>query len=149
MSERAPWYARMVGVPLGLFGVGNGIGYFLLPPDQLGSSTSIALNIGGSLVAIIAGIGLIASRRWGWAVALAATLLILGTGLVAFLAPPDVAFPGADLTALAFLVLPSLAGLAALLAPPTLRWVARRAAPRSAPTAGSASPPQRPDPIAG
>src|SRR4051794_6831211 len=77
MSEKAPWYARMIGVPLVLFAVSNGIGFVLLARDQLGSSRDIALNVVGSLVAITAGVGLLMSRRGGWGLAFAATLVIL------------------------------------------------------------------------
>src|SRR4051794_21725675 len=129
MSEKAPWYARMIGIPLVLFAVSNGIGFVLLPRDQLGSSRDIALNVLGSFVAVTAGVGLLMSRRWGWGLALAASFVILGTGLVGTFASPDIAFPGAELTALVFLVLPSLAGLAALLAPPTRRWVLKQPRP--------------------
>jgi len=137
MRNRAPWYARAIGVPLILFGVLNGVGFFLLPPDQWGTSREIVMNVAGILLTVVGGSGLLFSRRWGWGLALVATVLLLGTGVLAVIPPPDVAFPADNMIALVVLILPSLAGSAALLAPATLRWVRKRPSEREAVVAGA------------
>ena len=140
--QKAPWFVRLIGLAFVAFGVLNVVGFFLLPSDQRGHARDVVLNVAGIALVFTAGIGVLLSRRWGWLVSLAAGLVVLVTGLIAFLAPPDVAFPGADPIALVVLVLPSLAVLAGLLSPQTLRWVRNRDATLSSLT----PPPPNPAP---
>jgi hypothetical protein len=126
---KPPGYVRLIGIALLVFGLLNVVGFLLLPPDQWGSARDIAFNIAGITLVLSAGVGILMSRRWGWLLALVAALTVLTTGLTALLAPPDIAFPGADPIALVILVLPSIAMLVGLLSPPTLRWVRGRQTP--------------------
>jgi hypothetical protein len=96
------------------------------PRDRSVSVVELVLSAGGTLFFLAAGVGILASRRWGWGLALVACLFLFALGLLTMFGPADIAYPGAQPISLVLLVIPALIGLAGLLAPATQRWMVRR-----------------------
>ena len=135
MELRAPWYVRLVGWILAAFGGVNVAALVWALPAlfAVGPDVLIAVVVLG-VVPLVGGIGTIASRRWGWIVSLVAVTvgILFGIAAWAFHGVVSPTAEGLDVewTWLTFLVLPGLAMLGALIAPPTLRWF--RASSRAA-----------------
>jgi hypothetical protein len=123
---RAPWYVRLVGWILAVFGVVNVTALVWVLPAlfAVGADVLIAIVVLG-VVPLVGGIGTIASRRWGWVVSLVAVTLgiLFGIASWAFQGVVSTTAEGVEWTWLTFLVLPALAMLGAFLAPATLRWL--------------------------
>ena len=135
MTPRAPWYARLIGLVLALFGAANiaGLVVAILQPWGV-RVTDAALYLALGILPLVGGVGTILSRRWGWLVSIVGGTAWIAYGLLDWVheGMPFPGDPGAqvDPTTIAFLVLPGLAMLAGLLAPATLRWL--RSEPRIA-----------------
>ena len=126
MERRAPWFSRMIGVPLLAFGIVEGVGLLITPHVGTMPKGVLAMSILRASACVIGGAGILFSRRRTWPVALLATFLILATGVVSSLGTRvpslDGSPDGFDTSAIAILVLPSICVLVGLLVPSTRRW---------------------------
>jgi hypothetical protein len=133
MRSRAPWYARLVGWILLVFGAANVAGLVVAVLQPWGVKVAdAALYLALGVLPLVGGVGTILSRRWGWLVSLVAGAAWITYGLLEWV-HEGMPFPGdpqaqVDPTTIAFLVLPGLAMLGGLLAPATLRWLRVRPA---------------------
>jgi hypothetical protein len=81
--------------------------------------------LGYAVLPLVGGVGMIASRKWGWTVSLvaAAAGILFGVAMWFFSLLPDADAEDIEWTWLTFLALPAAAALAALLAPATIQWL--------------------------
>jgi hypothetical protein len=121
MRARIPWYSRLVGIPLAAFGFLEA-GVILVP--GIGPWWSLIPPVFGGVACVAGGLGILAGRRRAWPLAVVATAYVLVAGLLSFERVPELDGSAGpyDLSSLAVLTLPAIAGLAALFQPATRAW---------------------------
>ena len=118
-----PMRMKIVGGTFVFIAVLVAIG-MLFQEDDLGPPT--ITDLATLAVFLVAGVGLLVRQRWSWIAATLISLVMLGIGIATFVGPGDIAYPGAGIVALWFLILPGGCFLAALLSPATLGGYAAR-----------------------
>jgi hypothetical protein len=91
-----------------------------------GSAQSHAGDYGVALGLVLVGAGLAIGLRWAWRLAVLASTAGLVLGAIGLFDEPDIAYPGALVVSVLFLLLPSLAMFVTLFTPGARRWVRGR-----------------------